>query len=57
MTEDWGRTASGTPITEELLQELAAKAEAGYDIDELVERGPEDSTGTSPKAGPAPRQA
>ena len=33
-----GRTASGTPITDELISELAAKAEAGYDIEEMLRR-------------------
>ena len=29
-----GKTASGVPITDDLVAELAAKAEAGYDVDE-----------------------
>jgi predicted HicB family RNase H-like nuclease len=29
-----GKTASGVPITDELVRGLAAKAEAGYDVDE-----------------------
>lgn len=33
-----GRTASGRPITEELVTELADKAEAGYDVGETVRR-------------------
>lgn len=33
-----GTTASGAPITDELVGELAAKAEAGYDADELLRR-------------------
>ena len=33
-----GTTASGVPITDELVAELAEKAEAGYDIDELLRR-------------------
>jgi hypothetical protein len=33
-----GRTASGKPITDELVSELAGKAEAGYDVDETIRR-------------------
>ena len=33
-----GRTASGLPITDELVEELAAKAEAGYDVGEVLRR-------------------
>jgi hypothetical protein len=33
-----GRTASGKPITDELVKELADKAEAGYDVDETIRR-------------------
>ena len=33
-----GRTASGEPITDELVQKLADKAEAGYDVDEILRR-------------------
>jgi hypothetical protein len=32
------RTAGGAPITDELVGELAAKAEAGYDVDEMLRR-------------------
>lgn len=39
MTErDYGRTRSGKPITDELLEELAKKAEDGFDVDEIVRR-------------------
>ena len=31
-----GKTASGVPITDELVAELAEKAEAGYDLDETL---------------------
>ncbi len=31
-----GKTASGVPITDELVEELAEKAEAGYDVDETL---------------------
>jgi hypothetical protein len=34
----YGKTASGAPITEELVDELAKKAEAGYDVDEILRR-------------------
>jgi hypothetical protein len=33
-----GKTASGEPITDELVADLAAKAEAGYDVDEILRR-------------------
>jgi len=33
-----GRTTSGAPITEELVTKLAAKAEAGYDVEETLRR-------------------
>ena len=33
-----GRTASGKPITDELVKELADKAESGYDVDETIRR-------------------
>ncbi len=35
---DYGRTRSGKPITDELLDELAKKAEEGFDVDEIVRR-------------------
>jgi Ribbon-helix-helix protein, copG family len=34
----YGRTMSGTPITDDLVQGLAAKAEAGYDVEETLRR-------------------
>ena len=34
----YGKTASGVPITDELVNELAEKAEAGYDVDEMLRR-------------------
>jgi hypothetical protein len=34
----YGRTASGKRITDELIEELAEKAEAGYDVDETIRR-------------------
>jgi hypothetical protein len=33
-----GRTASGKPITDALVEQLADKAEAGYDVDETLRR-------------------
>lgn len=35
-----GRTAGGKAITDELVEDLAAKAEAGYDVDETIRRRP-----------------
>ena len=34
----YGRTASGREITEALIEEFVAEAEAGYDVDELIAR-------------------
>ncbi|HEY5193568.1 MAG TPA: CopG family transcriptional regulator [Solirubrobacteraceae bacterium] len=34
----YGSTASGKPITDELIAELAAKAEVGYDVDQMQRR-------------------
>ena len=33
-----GKTASGKPITNELVEQLADKAEAGYDVEETLRR-------------------
>jgi hypothetical protein len=33
-----GKTASGVPITDDLVDELAKKAEVGYDVDETLRR-------------------
>jgi len=33
-----GTTSSGKPITDELVAELSAKAEQGFDVDEIVRR-------------------
>ncbi len=33
-----GTTAGGKPITDDLVAGLAAKAEAGYDVDEMLRR-------------------
>ncbi len=43
MTDDarvYGHTRSGQPITDTEVQALAAEAEAGYDVDELIARRP-----------------
>jgi hypothetical protein len=36
--KEHGRTASGVPITDDLVDKLADKAEAGHDVDELLRR-------------------
>jgi hypothetical protein len=33
-----GRTASGVPITDDLIGKLAEKAEAGYDVENVIRR-------------------
>ena len=33
-----GRTASGEPLTEEKIADLAEKAEEGFDVDEMLRR-------------------
>jgi hypothetical protein len=33
-----GKTASGKPITDELVDKLAAKAETGYDVEQTLRR-------------------
>jgi hypothetical protein len=33
-----GRTVSGRPITDELVEKLAAKSEAGFDVEEILRR-------------------
>jgi hypothetical protein len=35
-----GKTASGKPITDELVEELGKTAEAGYDVEETLRRRP-----------------
>lgn len=35
-----GKTASGKPITDDLIDRLAKKAEAGYDVEETLRRRP-----------------
>jgi predicted HicB family RNase H-like nuclease len=34
----YGRTASGIPITDGTVEEIAAKAETGYDVDKMLRR-------------------
>lgn len=36
--KDYGRTRSGQRLTEERIEELAAKAEEGVDVDEIIRR-------------------
>lgn len=36
MAKSYGKTKSGVPITNELIEQLAAKAEAGYDADKIL---------------------
>jgi hypothetical protein len=36
--EPYGRTRSGTPITEAVVDELVDKAEAGFDVEEIIAR-------------------
>jgi len=36
--KDYGRTRSGEPITDELLEGWVAKAEEGFDVDEIIRR-------------------
>jgi hypothetical protein len=46
-----GRTASGEPLTDELVAKLAARAEEGYDVDEtLRRRGGRPPLGNGPAA-------
>jgi hypothetical protein len=45
----YGKTASGVPITDELVKQLAAKANAGYDVEQTVRR-----RGGRPALGSAP---
>lgn len=34
----YGHTTSGTPIDDDLIDELSVQAEAGYDVDEIIAR-------------------
>lgn len=46
-----GKTASGKPITDELIDKLAKEAEAGYDVEETLRRRP-----ARPTIGSGPAQ-
>jgi CRISPR-associated endonuclease/helicase Cas3 len=47
----YGKTASGKPITDEVVGKLARKAEAGYDVEETLRRRPgRPSIGSAPAA-------
>ncbi len=57
-----GHTKSGTPISDDLIEQLADEAERGYDVDELIARrgkrgrprlGSEPSTVESVRLDPA----
>jgi ribbon-helix-helix CopG family protein len=46
--KDYGRTQSGTPITDELVAKVAARADEGFDVDEIIRRrGGRPSMGSS----------
>jgi hypothetical protein len=36
--KSYGKTVSGVEITDELIEKLAAEAEAGYDVDEILRK-------------------
>lgn len=36
--KSYGKTVSGKPITDDLVEKLADKAEAGYDVEETIRR-------------------
>lgn len=39
MTEpDYGKTASGVPVTKKMIDEFSARAEVGYDVDRMLRR-------------------
>jgi CRISPR-associated endonuclease/helicase Cas3 len=46
-----GKTASGKPITDEMVGKLARRAEAGYDVEETIRRRPgRPAIGSAPAA-------
>ena len=47
--KDYGRTASGKPLTEDLVAELSTRAEEGYNVDETLRR-----RGGRPRLGSEP---
>ena len=51
LKKDHGKRASGKPISDDLIDRLAAKAEADYDAEETLRRRP-----GPPKMGSAPAQ-
>ncbi|MDQ6782285.1 MAG: ribbon-helix-helix protein, CopG family [Actinomycetota bacterium] len=38
MPETHGRTADGTPITDEMVEAMSDEAERGYDVEEILRR-------------------
>ncbi len=38
MSTNHGQTADGTPITDEMVESMADKAEHGYDVNEILRR-------------------
>lgn len=36
--KSWGTTPSGLELTDEVIEELAAEAEEGFDVDEMLKR-------------------
>ena len=38
MSTTHGRTADGTPVTDEMIETLADEAERGYDVEEILRR-------------------
>ncbi|MGH3848445.1 MAG: hypothetical protein ACRDRT_01875 [Pseudonocardiaceae bacterium] len=36
--KDYGTSADGTKITEEIIERIVAEAEAGYDLEKLLKR-------------------
>lgn len=36
--KNYGKTVSGVPITDELIEKLAAQAEAGFDVEEMLRK-------------------
>lgn len=44
----YGTTASGAPITDELIEKLAKEAEEGFDVDEILRRRGRPAMGSGP---------
>lgn len=51
MTNDPSRTSGGVPVTEALIERLAAQAEQGYDVDKLRQTGPDPTSGDAADLG------